>query len=96
MEWTLQICKQSKLEKFQGSKIFPKFCKIFWKNSKAQKYFQNFVKYFAHRRQEEGGKLTTGDREEVTDIGLGGGWGLAGIRGRDATKYKLEFVDKYF
>ena len=67
-----------------------------WKNSKVQKYFQNFVKYFAHRRQEEGGKLTTGDREEVTDIGLGGGWGLAGIRGRDATKYKLEFVDKYF
>ena len=31
-----------------------------------------FSKIFCIRRQEEGGKLTTGDREEVTDIGLGG------------------------
>ena len=48
-------------------------------------------KIFCIRRQEEGGKLTTGEREEVTGIGLG----EEALRERsEETKYKLEFSER--
>ena len=38
-----------------------------------QRYLLSFLLFFAFGGEEEGDKLTTGDGQEVTDIGLGRG-----------------------
>ena len=47
-----------------------------------QRYLLSFLLFFAFGGEEEGDKLTTGDGQEVTDIGLGRGKGS----GEEATE----------
>ena len=47
-----------------------------------QRYLLSFLSFFAFGGEEEGDKLTTGDGQEVTDIGLGRGKGS----GEEATE----------
>ena len=47
-----------------------------------QRYLLSFLSFFAFGGEEEGDKLTTGDGQEVTDIGLGRGNGS----GEEATE----------
>ena len=53
-----------------------------------QRYLLSFLLFFAFGGEEEGDKLTTGDGQEVTDIGLG--------RGRDQVKREQKISQNSF
>ena len=54
-----------------------------------QRYLLSFLSFFAFGGEEEGDKLTTGDGQEVTDIGLGRGKGSGEEATENITKLLL-------